>query len=350
MSSTSPKPPAITISSMPSLVINSSPPVEVPAGISLLEACASHGILLPSACGGRGFCGRCAVEVVSGDLAPPTLAEENKILGEDRAKGLRLACQARIRGDVEIRLAPEILAVRRHTGKLVAKTLVTADIAHLRIAVDEKPPFSFRAGQYIQFEAPVAPPPAKPLLRAYSMAVAPSDPLHIELMVRQVPNGTCSTWIHQNLQPGQPVAFRGPFGDFHLSGTRAPLVGIAGSSGMAPLRSIFQDMLFRGIQRPARFFFGARTRQDLFLLDEWAGFEKKAPWFEFIPVLSHEPANSPWKGERGLVTDAVARRLPDLTGQEAYLCGSPGMIDAAMAVLTARGMPHEHIFFDRFSV
>ena len=335
---------------MPVLVVNSSARLDVAAGSTLLEACAAHGILLPSACGGRGFCGRCAVLVASGDLTPPTATEENKILGEDRAKGLRLACQARLQGDAEIRVAPEILAVRRHVGRLVAKTLVTPDVAHLRIAVDPRPPFAFRAGQYVQFEAPVAPPPAKPVLRAYSLATEPADSGHVELMVRHVPGGAASTWIHQALQPGQPVAFRGPFGDFHLSATSAPLVGIAGSSGMAPLRSIFRDMRVRGIRRQAKFFFGARTRQDLFLLDEWADFERRAPWFEFIPVLSHEPADSPWTGERGLVTDAVARRLPDLTGQEAYLCGSPGMLDAALAVLTARGMPANHVFFDKFSV
>lgn len=335
---------------MPHLVINAASPLEVPAGATLLEACARHGILLPSGCGGRGFCGRCAVEVVSGALTPPTLAEENKLLGPDRERGLRLACQARLQGDVSILLAPEILTVRRHTGILAEKTLLTPDIAHLRIEVDSRPPFSYRAGQFIQFEAALAPPPAKPVLRAYSLATAPADPRHIELMVRHVPGGLCSTWIHEKLQPGQPVAFRGPFGNFHLSTSTTPLIGIAGSSGMAPLRAIFQDMFRLGIRRPARFFFGARTRPDLFLLEEWAEFARHAPWFVFIPVLSDEPANSPWAGERGLVTDAVARHLPDLAGLEAYLCGSPGMIDAAMAILTARGMPADHVFFDRFSV
>jgi Na+-transporting NADH:ubiquinone oxidoreductase subunit F len=335
---------------MPALVINSEAPLAVAAGATLLEACAAHGIYLPSACGGRGFCGRCAVQVVSGDLTPPTEAEQNKILDADRLQGLRLACQSRIQGDIELRINPGILAVRRHTGKLVGKTLLTPDIAHLRIAVDAHPPFAYRAGQYLHLECAIAPPPARPALRAYSMATDPGDPRHIELMVRHVPNGVCSTWIHQSLQPGQPIAFRGPFGNFHLSDSSSPMVGIAGSSGMAPLRAIFQEMLLKGRHRPARFFFGARTRQDLFLLDEWAGFEKKAPWFHFIPVLSDEPANSPWTGERGLVIDAVARCLPDLTGQEAYLCGSPGMIDAAIAILIARGMPTTHIFYDKFSV
>jgi Na+-transporting NADH:ubiquinone oxidoreductase subunit F len=335
---------------MPSLFINSEPPLEVGAGATLLEACAAHGIYLPSACGGRGLCARCAVPVVSGALSAITPAEEKKILAEDRAKGLRLACQARIHGDIEIRMSPGILAVRRHTGILVGKTLLTPDIAHLRIAVDDHPPFSYRAGQYIHFECVIAPLPAKPVLRAYSLASDTGDVRHIELMVRLVPNGIGSAWIHQNLQAGQPVAFRGPFGSFHLSGTDAPMIGIAGSSGMAPLRAIFQEMLRKGIRRPARFFFGARTRQDLFLLDEWAAFEEKAPWFQFIPVLSDEPADSSWTGERGLVTDAVARHLPDLAGQEAYLCGSPGMIDAAMAILTARGMPAAHIFYDKFNV
>ena len=334
----------------PSLVINSEPPLEAAGGASLLEACGAHGIYPPSACGGRGLCGRCAVHIVSGALSAPTQAEERKLSAEDRARGLRLACQARIQGDVEIRLNPGVLAVRRHTGKLVAKTFLTPDIALLRIALDAHPAFSHRAGQYLHLECAIDAPPAKPVLRAYSMATAPYDPCHLELMVRHVPDGLCSTWVHRNLSPGQAIAFRGPFGSFHLSGTDSPMVGIAGSSGMAPLRSIFHDMLLRGIRRHARFFFGARTRQDLFLLDEWADFEKQAPWFKFIPVLSDEPAGSPWTGERGLVTDAVGRQLPDLTGQEAYLCGSPGMIDAAMAVLAARGMPAAHIFYDKFSV
>ena len=335
---------------MPSLSINSLPPLETPAGASILETCAAHGILLPSACGGRGFCGRCAVEVLSGNPSPPTPTEQNKLTPEDLARNLRLACQTRIQDHMAIRLDPAILAVRRHTGTLLSKVFLTPDIVHLHIAVDASPPVAFRAGQYIQFEATPAPAPAKPVLRAYSMASDPADPRGIELMVRHVPNGISSTWIHQKLQPGQSIAFRGPFGDFHLSDTRTPIVGIAGSSGMAPLRSIFIDMLHRGISRPSLFFFGARTRQDLFLLDEWAAFEKQAPWFHFIPVLSHEPVDSPWTGERGLVTDAVARHLPDLSDQEAYLCGSPGMIDSAMSVLTARGMPPQHIFFDRFNV
>ena len=334
---------------MPGLAINSEAPLEVPAGETLLEACAVHGIFPPSACGGRGLCGRCAVQVVAGALSAPTQAEEKKISAEDRAKGLRLACQARIQGDVEIRLSPGILAVRRHTGRLVGKTPLTPDVVLLRMAVDVPPAFSFRAGQYIHLECGGAPPPAPFVLRAYSMAAAPADSRHVELMVRHVPGGIGSTWVHRSLQPGQPVAFRGPFGSFHLSETDAPIVGIAGSSGMAPLRSIFHDMLRRNIRRPARFFFGARTRRDLFLLDEWADFEKKAPWFRFVPVLSDEPAGSPWTGERGLVTDAVARQLPDLTGQEAYLCGSPGMIDASVAVLTKNGMPVTSVFYDKFS-
>ena len=148
-------------------------------GVSILEACASHGILLPSACGGRGFCGRCVVQVIAGELSAPTPTEDNKILAEDHAKGLRLACQARIQGDIEIRLDPAILAIHRHTGKLVGKTFLTPDIAHLRIELDEKPLFTYRAGQYIQFEAAIAPPPAKSVLRAYSMATAPADPRHI---------------------------------------------------------------------------------------------------------------------------------------------------------------------------
>lgn len=241
------------------------------------------------------------------------------------------------------------MELKRHTGVLEAKTLVTADVAHLRIALDE--PMAWRAGQFIRLEGHPDPLPAPPAVRCYSLATAPEvDSTHIELLVRHVPNGACSTWIHRDVQPGQALAFLGPMGLFHLSDATGPIIGIAGSSGMSPLRAIFQDMEQRGLRRETRFFFGARTQADLFFVEEWRAFEQRSPWFHFIPVLSDEPANSSWAGERGLVTDAVARQSADLSGQEAYLCGSPGMITAAGKILGERGLSADRLFYDKFNV
>ena len=240
-------------------------------------------------------------------------------------------------------------AIARHTGTLESKAPVTSDVAHLRIALDA--PLAWTAGQFIRLEGRPQPLPAPPATRCYSLATAPgTDPLHIELLVRRVPGGACSNWIHDTLQPGTPLTFLGPMGLFHLSDTDRPLIGIAGSSGMSPLRAIFRDMALRGIARPSVFFFGARTQADLFFIDEWRAFETANPWFRFVPILSDEPDGSPWTGERGLVTDAVSRHFPDLSTHEAYLCGSPGMITAAGQVLTSRGLPPERTFYDKFNV
>ncbi|MDR0994043.1 MAG: hypothetical protein LBN38_05715 [Verrucomicrobiota bacterium] len=240
--------------------------------------------------------------------------------------------------------------IQRYRGNVVGKTALTHDIVHLRIEMERHSPFSYRAGQFIRLEAQVLPEPAAPVLRNYSLASAPVDPQHIELIIRKVPGGLCSTWIHDVLSIGDPIAFQGPMGLFHLSGSQRPIIGIAGGSGISALRSLFQEMLRTFLQRPTHFFFGARTRQDLYLLDEWAAFREKASWFTFIPVLSDEPQDSGWTGERGLVTDAVIRHLSRLAEHESYLCGSPGMIDAAIAVLTKHGVLPQHIFFDKFTV
>jgi Na+-transporting NADH:ubiquinone oxidoreductase subunit F len=167
-------------------------------------------------------------------------------------------------------------------------------------------------------------------------------------MVRKVPEGICSVWVFDVLKEGDKVYFTAPYGDFRLSDSNAPAIFIAGGSGMAPLWSLLQDMRDKRIRRPVNFFFGALTRRDLFLTSELAGLGKDLPDFTFIPALSNEPQGSDWKGQRGLITDVVARFMPDCSGREAYLCGSPGMIGACINVLTKAGVPEKNIFYDTF--
>jgi len=117
---------------------------------------------------------------------------------------------------------------------------------------------------------------------------------------------------------------------------------------MAPIKSIIMDMAEKGINRKVNYFFGARTAKDLFLLDEMKELEEKLPNFKFIPALSAPAAEDNWKGETGLITDVVNRNLTTGDNVEAYLCGSPGMIDACVKVLTANGVPEELIYYDKF--
>jgi Na+-transporting NADH:ubiquinone oxidoreductase subunit F len=124
---------------------------------------------------------------------------------------------------------------------------------------------------------------------------------------------------------------------------------IAGGSGMAPLWSMLRYMREKKINRPVCYFFGAITQKDLFLIDELNALQKDLPNFRFIPALSNEPTDSTWQGERGLITDVVARHFPTCTDSEAYLCGSPGMINACIKMLKNGGMPESNIFFDKFA-
>jgi Na+-transporting NADH:ubiquinone oxidoreductase subunit F len=124
---------------------------------------------------------------------------------------------------------------------------------------------------------------------------------------------------------------------------------IAGGSGMAPVWSVLQDLRQKNCGRRIFYFFGALTQKDLFLTDELYKLEKELPAFKFIPALSNEPADRSWQGERGLITDVVGRRIPDCSGYEAYLCGSPGMINACIAVLKKGGMSGGRVFYDKFA-
>ena len=124
---------------------------------------------------------------------------------------------------------------------------------------------------------------------------------------------------------------------------------VAGGSGMAPIRSILHDMADRGVARKTRYFFGAQTRQDLFLVDEMKELEGRLPDFKFIPALSAPRPEDGWSGETGLVTETMNRHVDRVDTMEAYLCGSPLMIDACIRVLTAKGLPADRIFFDKFA-
>jgi Na+-transporting NADH:ubiquinone oxidoreductase subunit F len=168
-------------------------------------------------------------------------------------------------------------------------------------------------------------------------------------MIRHVPGGICTTWVFEHLKEKQRVYFSGPYGQFRLTDSDVPVLFVAGGSGMAPIWSILQDMRERGNTRRATYFFGALTQKDLFLAEELKRLQDECEWFTYVPALSRDPDGSGWEGERGLITDVVARHVPDCSAHEAYLCGSPGLIDASVKVLTSHGMKQERIFYDKFA-
>lgn len=319
----------------------------VDGGGSLLASLAEQNIFIPSACGGRGSCAYCKLQVdEGGGLIGPV--EEPYLSPEERRRNVRLSCQVKVRRDLKIAIPEDLFSVRRFRARLARKKPLTHDIVELRFDLLEPQTVEFEAGQYVQLESAEYK-GHESVMRGYSISSRPSDKHHLELIVRLVPDGICTTWVFDHLQEGAEAFFSGPYGHFHLADTAAPVICIAGGSGMAPIWSIVRDMKEKGLARPTTYFFGALSQRDLFFVDEFRQLEKECSWFKFVPALSKEPADSGWTGERGLITEVVARHFPDASKHEAYLCGSPGMIDASVAVLTKNGMPEQNVFYDKFS-
>jgi Na+-transporting NADH:ubiquinone oxidoreductase subunit F len=221
---------------------------------------------------------------------------------------------------------------------------LTHDIKHITLRLDPKDRISFKPGQYIQFKIP-----GSEEFRAYSIASPPSAEDRIELVIRLVPGGLCSTYIHEIMKEGDEATITGPYGDFYLrEDSPNDLVCIGGGCGMAPIRSILAKLAEKGMPRRATYFFGARAKRDLFYTEELRELEKKYPNFKYVPALSDPNPADGWKGDVGLITQIVDRYIGDSSRSEAYLCGPQPMIDASLRVLTGKGMKKENVLYDKF--
>lgn len=318
----------------------------VNGGSSLLSSLAENDIFIPSACGGRGSCAYCKVKVLEGGgmIGP---VEEPYLSPEERKNHVRLSCQVKVRQDIRLAIPEELFLARRFRGILERKRAMTYDVVELRIALREPGRIEFTAGQYIQLES-AAYAGHDAVMRAYSISSVPSDHGHVEVIIRKVPEGICTTWVFDHLQEGQEVFLSGPYGDFRLTETKAPAVFIAGGSGMAPIWSMVRDMRERGDGRQAFYFFSGRNQEDLFLTEELFALEKELPNFRYVPCLTREPEGSDWQGERGRIPQVLPKYIPDATAFEAYLCGSSSLIDACVAALKKAGINEANVFYDRF--
>ena len=187
------------------------------------------------------------------------------------------------------------------------------------------------------------------------MSSAPSDRNHLEFLIRLVPGGIVTTYVHEHLTEGQKINVIGPFGDFNVKDTGATMICVAGGSGMAPFKSIFNHMIDTGeIQtREIWYFFGARTKKDLFYLDWLNELDAQYEKFHFVAALSEPQPEDNWDGATGLITEVLAEFLTDKVDRnqplEGYLCGSPGMLDACMAVMRQFELSEDKIYFDKFA-
>ena len=315
-------------------------------GETLFQALTRQGLFIPTACGGQGKCGLCRLKIQS--PPPPTEAEKRLLKDDELADGLRLACQCIIRGRLDINIPEAYYSIGAYQVKITKKVPLTRDILLLGCQALEPKFIRTEAGSWMQWEIPPSGTDREPYLRSFSLASDPANRRNLEFIIRRTPCGKGTAWIFEQAKLGDTLTLRGPNGDFRLHATDKRAIFIAGGSGLSAIRSILLDMRTRKIHKPAELFFGAVSRRDLYLLDELQGLERDLPDFKFIPALSAPLPQDDWQGETGLITAVVDRHYSDCSKLEAYLCGSPGMLDACIKVLKDKGMPEDSIYFDKF--
>lgn len=310
---------------------------------TVLEAALKAGIAYPHDCT-VGTCGACRSRLLVGkvDAITPfgyTLSRE------ELQAGYILACQAVPESDLELDVPLEAGASRKYQARIAEQCDLTHDIR--RVVWEVVEPVAYRAGQYMNVTWPGAPGP-----RSYSFSTAPGEAGRtlLSTFVRRVPGGAFTESLFAGALDDAAFEIEAPHGTFWLRDGDGPILLIGGGSGLSPLMSLLEDAADRGVKRDVILLFGGRAERDLYCLDEIAALASR--WqgrFDFRPVLSEEEK----PGRRfGLVTGEVADALAELgpaASTQGYLCGPPGMIDAAVSALTAAGVPLPAIFYDKFT-
>jgi NAD(P)H-flavin reductase/ferredoxin len=319
---------------------------------TLLQAALNQGIAFPHSCRAGG-CGSCKCRLVKGKVKE--LTDKSYLLSAEEIRdNYVLACQSVPQSDVEVEVAlgtvGAMQAVSACGGRVTALLPLTHDILHVHVELER--PLSFQPGQYAEVTARTG--SAAGVTRNYSFANVPEasgTTRRLEFFVRRVPGGRFTEWLFGEARTGDVLDVSAPHGDFVLRASDAPMLCIAGGSGLAPLLSMLRGAL--ATQRRPRevaLVFGARTRADLYMTDAIDALRSEWPVrFDFVPVLSAEPADSDWAGRRGFIADHLHDVLGNaIATQQAYLCGPPAMVDTCVAALVAAGVPAGEIYADRF--
>ncbi len=368
------------------ILVNDQKEISVPAGGKLMNALAEEGIFVSSACGGGGTCAQCEVKVLSGggDILP---TETGHISKREAREGCRLSCQVAVKQDMVVEVPDEAFDTKKWECTVRSNHNVATFIKELVLELPEGEDVDFKAGGYIQIEAPPHVVEYKDfdieeeyhpdwdkydvwryksvveeeVIRAYSMANYPGEKGIIMLNVRvasppprmdNVPPGKMSSFIF-NLKPGDKVTISGPYGEFFIKETEAEMLYVGGGAGMAPLRShIFE--LFKNLKtgRKVSYWYGGRSLRELFYIDEFRALEEEFPNFQFNLALSEPLPEDNWTGYTGfihqVVIDNYLKDHPAPEDIEYYFCGPPMMNSCVMKMCDDFGVEPENISFDDF--
>ena len=368
------------------IIINDEKTISVPAGGKLLQTLASAQLFVPSACGGGGTCAQCRVKIhTGGGSILPT--EEGHITKREAACGDRLSCQVAVKQDMRIEVPEEVFGVKKWRCKVKSNHNVATFIKELVLELPEGEDVNFRAGGYIQIEAPahslsyrdfdveeeyhpdwdqfkiwdVTSQVDEPIERAYSMANYPEEKGIIMLNVRVaspppgsvgIPAGQMSSYIF-NLKPGDEVTISGPFGEFFARETEKEMVFIGGGAGMAPMRSHLLDQLDRiKTKRKITFWYGARSKREMFYVEDFDRLERENENFSWHVALSDALPEDDWKGYTGFIHNVLFEQYlkehPAPEDCEFYMCGPPMMNTSVINMLIDLGVDPEDIMLDDF--
>lgn len=374
------------------ILINDDKQIETSAGNSLLLTLSNNNILLPSACGGSGSCGMCKCQVLEGggEILP---TEVGFFTRKQIQQNWRLACQVKVKNDLKIRIPEEIMGIKKWECEVISNKNVATFIKEFVVKLPENEKLNFRSGGYIQIDVPKCEVDfAKDIIveeefrdewdkykmwdlkmvnkeetfRAYSMANHPAENNIIMLNVRiatppwdkktnsfkKVNPGVCSSYIFSR-KPGDKVTISGPYGEFFIKDTQREMMFIGGGAGMAPMRSHIFDLFHtKRTTRKTTFWYGARSKREIFYEEDFRKIEKEFPNFKFTIALSEPKPEDNWNGFTGFIHQVIYDQY--LKNHEApedieyYLCGPPMMNAAILKMLDDLGVPREMIAFDDF--
>jgi Na+-transporting NADH:ubiquinone oxidoreductase subunit F len=373
------------------LTINEGEDIEVSPGSTLLSTLSTQNIYLPSACGGGGTCAMCKVQVEEGGggiLPTETIYFTRK----EQHDNWRLGCQVKVREDMKIKVPAEIFNIKKWECEVVSNKNVATFIKEFVVKLPNDEWLDFESGGYIQIDVPpcevnykdidveeeftdewdqfkmwdLKMKNSEPIYRAYSMASHPAEGNIIMLNVRiatppwdrnknqflNVNPGICSSYIF-SLKPGDKVTISGPYGEFFIKPTEKEMMFIGGGAGMAPMRSHLFDLFHtKKTNRKATFWYGGRSKRELFYEEDFRNIEKDFENFKFHIGLSEPKPEDNWDGYVGfihqVIYDEYLKNHPEPEEIEYYICGPGVMLDACTIMLDSLGVPPENIAYDDF--
>lgn len=375
-----------------SFTINDNSPINVKPGSTLLNTLQGQKILLPSACGGSGSCGMCRCKTLEGggDILP---TEKGFFSRKQQSENWRLACQVKVKEDMKVWIPEEVMGVKKWECEVISNRNVASFIKEFVVRLPEGETLNFHSGGYIQIDVPkyecdfskdievdeqykdewdkfklwdLKINNTEETFRAYSMANHPAEGNIVMLNIRiatppwdrtkggwaSVPPGICSSYIFSR-KPGDKVTVSGPFGEFFIQDTKSEMLYIGGGAGMAPLRShLFHLFHTAKTGRKVSYWYGARSKREIFYEDHFRAIEKEFPNFKFNIALSEPLPQDNWTGYVGFIHQVILDEY--LSKHEApedieyYMCGPGPMTNAVNKMLYDLGVEKGNIYFDDF--